>query len=529
MECITNNPFRILGLYADATERDMQRNRAKICAYLDAEKEVQFEQDFSFLKPVKRATETIESAISALESDSDKLIHALFWFVRGSHIDETAFENLKAGFDLKAVEIWEKVITNEDQWLQHYTAVNNLSTLKLAISLQSDNLNQEGLSQAINLKLKLIGSNTFSKFVEKTVGPRFDPDADDTVLQFADTVLSSLEPHLDKSKVGNIEILAMFTPVTAAIKNRVRDRLAEKPMQRLNNLLLANKTKRKADGSQGIKHANHLISKGRKDLSDLKKLLGTSDLQYQTMADKFAGEVLQTAIDYFHAYEDNNETDPTLAALPLMEKAKTFACGSLIKQRVDKNISDLVEWQEKKPEREKYGKVREQADELYLLLQNFQSKASNINTALNFVKKCKPYLASIEDTLGITDELYLQISSSIADNALGKAIDALNKTYNKLDNSSGSSLIYDRYMADLKMMSLITELQSYNVDKEVEERINKNFEIVSKNMGGYIPPDYRPKNSDLHAPAKSTSGCLVSLITILSFNVFFVIIFGLVV
>lgn len=526
MECITKNPFRILGLYADATERDMQRNRAKMCAYLDAEKEVQFEQDFSFLKPVKRSTESIESAVSALESDSDKLIHALFWFVKGSHIDETAFENLKAGFNVKAAEIWEKVTTNEDQWLHHFTAVNNLSTLKLAMSLQSDNLNQEGLSQAINLKLKLIGSSIFPKFVEKTVGTRFDPVADDTMMLFTDNVLNSLEPHLEQRKVGNFEILAMFTPVTDALKNRVRDRLADKPMQRLNNLVLANKKKRKADGAQGIKHADYLITKGLKDLSDLKKLLGPSDLQYQTIADKLAGEVLQTAIDYFHAHEDSSTIDPTITALPLMEKAKAFACGNLTKQRIDENISDLEEWQEEKPEREKYEQIKAHADKLFELLSTFQDKTANINTAKQFTTQCKPYLETIRDKLGKTDELYLRISSSIAGNALGMAISALNEIYNQSDSYVGDTQLSRKALANMEVFSLIQDLKRFDVDEDLEERLSQNYDIVSNNILASAPPRYQTNYSDLYRPTKSASGCLILLLITASINGLIILISG---
>ncbi len=492
MECITNNPFRILGLYADATERDLQRNRAKISAYLDAQKEIQFEQDFYFLHPIQRSTEAITNAISALESDAEKLIHSLFWFVRGSHVDETAINNLIAGYEEKAIEIWEKVAGNEDQWHHHYTAVNNLSTFKLAKSVQTDNLDREALSEAINLKLKLIGSSSFSQFSDTTVGTRYTPAQDDTLIRFTDQLLNGLEPYFERDKVECSDVLTMFSNGSNVVVGKVRDRLAKKPLQRLNNLLIANKKNRKEDATQGQRHANSLIRRGKEDITYLKKLLGVNDIQYQTIADKFAGEILQTAIDYFHAFEDSEETDPTIIALPLMQKAKSYAYGSLIKQRIDKNISDLQEWHDEKPEREKYNKISESAGKLMKLLESFQNKPPKVITALSFATQSKDLLVTIRDKIGRSDDLYIKMSSTIVNNALGMAIAAYNSAQEKINNpylaiAQGSSTsLVDEITDSGKISSLIRLLCEFDTDGETRQRLELNRSIISNNSRSVI-------------------------------------------
>jgi hypothetical protein len=487
MECITKNPFRILGLYADATERDLQRNRAKVTAYLNSQKETQFEQDFPFLSPLMRSTETIEEATSALESDDDRLKHSLFWFIKGNHIDETALENLKAGSYTKTVAIWEKVVANEDQWQHHYSAVNNLSTLKIILSVQADSFDRDYLLQGVSLKLRFIDSNVFSLFVEKTVGTRYNPEPDKTCMLFAECLLNGLAPHLEQRQLHGLDILTMFEAAPANIRSNVRNRLSEQPIQRLSILLEENKRNRKLDATLGEQHANNLVNKGKTYISEIKKLFGTGDIQYQTLADKFAGELLQTAIDYFHAFEDSEETDPTIIALPLMQKAKSYAYGSLIKQRIDKNISDLQEWQDEKPEREKYNKISESAGKLMKLLESFQNKPPKVITALSFATQSKDLLVTIRDKIGRSDDLYIKMSSTIVNNALGMAIAAYNSAQEKINNpylaiAQGSSTsLVDEITDSGKISSLIRLLGEFDTDGETRQRLELNRSIISNN------------------------------------------------
>lgn len=104
MECITNNPFRVLGLYANASQRDLQRNRSEISAFLTAGKPVSFKVDFPFLPKIDRRSELVDSALARIQLNQDKLLHSMFWFTNGSHVDEPAFNALETGQADKAAE-----------------------------------------------------------------------------------------------------------------------------------------------------------------------------------------------------------------------------------------------------------------------------------------------------------------------------------------------------------------------------------------------------------------------------------------
>lgn len=49
MSTLNNNPFRILGIYVTATEREIQKQITKSKRFAEVGKEVKFETDFLFL------------------------------------------------------------------------------------------------------------------------------------------------------------------------------------------------------------------------------------------------------------------------------------------------------------------------------------------------------------------------------------------------------------------------------------------------------------------------------------------------
>ena len=108
-EKICNNPFRILGVYANASIRDIKANEAKAKAFLNVGREVLYSCDFNnLLSPVQRTAEIMATANSQLTLPNEKIKHALFWFVKATPLDEIAFNHLANGNTSQAIDIWEK-------------------------------------------------------------------------------------------------------------------------------------------------------------------------------------------------------------------------------------------------------------------------------------------------------------------------------------------------------------------------------------------------------------------------------------
>ncbi len=141
MKAVWENPYRVLGVYSNSSERDKQKNRSMINAYLGAGKSIQFSVDFPFLHMLDRTNEMIDNAIDCLQTNHDKLINSLFWFSSMNHIDVSAFDYLHDGNTEKACEIWGKITFKQDISGNYLSAYNNLSTLKLYLALDSQVLN----------------------------------------------------------------------------------------------------------------------------------------------------------------------------------------------------------------------------------------------------------------------------------------------------------------------------------------------------------------------------------------------------
>lgn len=109
IDLILNNPFRILGVYSNASKKDIVANEGKMKAFLKVGRSVSFPLDLEGILPsVSRTTESVAKANADLTLPKDKMRYALFWFVRSSNLDDIAFNQLTVGDIEKAIEIWEK-------------------------------------------------------------------------------------------------------------------------------------------------------------------------------------------------------------------------------------------------------------------------------------------------------------------------------------------------------------------------------------------------------------------------------------
>ena len=112
MKAVLQNPYRILGLPANTSERQIQKQISIIKRYAEVGKSKTFEYDFNFLGPINRDLDAIEKASSKLEQIHNKLHQSLFWFINHSRIDSIAFNHMINGNDVKASEIWYKSLKN---------------------------------------------------------------------------------------------------------------------------------------------------------------------------------------------------------------------------------------------------------------------------------------------------------------------------------------------------------------------------------------------------------------------------------
>lgn len=109
IDIISNNPFRVLGVWTNAKQADIVKNVSKMKAYLNVGKAVGFPTDMQGLLPdLSRTVESAQAAQAAINLPNDKIRFALFWFCNADAVDSTGLNNLVSGDAEKAQSIFAR-------------------------------------------------------------------------------------------------------------------------------------------------------------------------------------------------------------------------------------------------------------------------------------------------------------------------------------------------------------------------------------------------------------------------------------
>ena len=178
MKLIEENPYRIAGILAGTSAREIQSRRNKITSYAKVGKQVSSELDFIFLNPIERDISEIDKAFSAIQQSKEMLDNSLFWFLKTNSFDESAISYLINGDKDKAIEIWGKVTVNKEVTSKNFSCFNNIGTLKLLGETQTE------IKQGIEAKLKLIESSCFKNYVHTVAGEAYIIDNHNQLVTF---------------------------------------------------------------------------------------------------------------------------------------------------------------------------------------------------------------------------------------------------------------------------------------------------------------------------------------------------------
>lgn len=328
MKSINNNPYRIIGILAGATEKELQQRKSKIQAYARINKPIDSELDFSFLPFVERTPTVIEQAFSSIEQAQDRLDHALFWFVNATPMDAMAIDYLKKGDIQKAEEIWERITEGKEITPKNFSAFANLGTLYL-----TNENDQRALQKAMELKTKLIESENFIHFVHLV--------ADQTLSVDKQRQLNNL--IVQWGTIPTQSLVALFAECSDTIRQQVSKKASQEPIHKIETLLEKVEKKRREDPEAAYKAGKHLYANTKEALIQLKYTLGATDLNYKRLSDAIAKELIQCSVDYINELQDEVADEQKLfnEGMELLQWAKSLAVNNLTKERVQENIKTL--------------------------------------------------------------------------------------------------------------------------------------------------------------------------------------------
>ncbi len=477
---IEQNPFRVLGVYSNSTLKDITANKTKIAAYAKVSKSISFPLDGAGgLPDVKRTTDSITWADHEISLPQKKIVHALLWFAKGSSIDEIAINHYLNGDAEKAKELLSKKLDA--------TALVNLSVIGL---IEGDY--EVALQNVLTLTRDVDKSN---KFVKLICGDTFSISPIDLWKAYVDTLLTE--------KKASILLRALPASYSGEERDYIKNKALEEPISILNSEIQRAQEQLKQNNpviaySAGLR----LMDVAKKQLPTVKRLIGSTDLRYVNIADALANQILQCGINYYNETDDDDDVDK---AMILQEYACTIAAGSLVSQRCKKNLDIL---KRKKEE----GAIAADIAFVAKSLEEFQRKYKTISNARAFVNSCKPHLDAIANQLGATNELYIQISTAVANNALGMLVSVINDAQNNRISVIDGTL--KRNIDDaLSVMSIIGSL---TMNAQERRRFNENKATLSnmRNQVAQIDRTIRSTTSTYSGGSSPTSpssgGCYIA-------------------
>ena len=331
MKFVLNNPYRIVGILANASAREIQARKGKISAYAKVGKEITSEFDFPCFNSIERTTTLIDKAFSDIEQNQNKVFHSLFWFTNLNPVDNTAIQHLFSGNKEKAIEIWDKLTDEKEVTSKNFSAFNNIGTLYLLEE------SKEEIKKGITVKIKLIESDSFKDFVHTVADETFIIDKNKQIEVFIDELLTQF-----KNNYSTSEIIELFNNFNETIQKYLSKKFTDEPIHKVEVQIEQCTKKRLKDKINAYKFGTELYNITKIDLIQLKSILGNNNLQYKMLADNVVKEILQCSVDYFNESQEQEKSNDFLEeAMKLAKLAENIAVNDTTKNKVKESISSL--------------------------------------------------------------------------------------------------------------------------------------------------------------------------------------------
>lgn len=476
MSIIHENPFRVLGLMSNSSERELQKKIGIVKRYIDVGKHVEFDTDYSFLPKVMRSGEVIQVATGKIEQNHKKRHYALFWFVNSSPFDEIAFSKLGEDNIQGAIDIWGKTLKSSVT-SNNFSSYLNLSSLYAALASKSSNIDLHYLKKSLALKSIILNRENLERLTELVCTKADIIDTDQISMDFADEIYHWLKPILiDKQGISVDEFIALFEDFSEPLRNFITGKFTEIPASNIETQIEKTKLKRSESPQNADEYGESLYKSTITDLRQINSVLGQSDVQTQILTEKLAAEILQCSIVYFNYHRDENESfDPGDNALRVIRLADSIGAGGNTADRISDNLEFITEWVEEKEDRERFEDVKAEIAFITRAIEEFKKKNCSIVNSRLLIQSTRPELASIRHSLGSSDEMYIMLCDGIYSNALGMIVDALNHVQENMGTLGLDSMLQSFSSA----RSILNEMLASDISRDLKQRVRINLRTIA--------------------------------------------------
>lgn len=460
MIIIKDNPFRILGIYTNATTKEIVANVGKIKAFQKVGKEIAFVSDLSslLLPAPLRLEENVAMAQSHLTLPNEKLKYALFWFVKVTPFDDVALNHLATGNISNAIAIWDRK--------ECFSSLLNKSVSALI---------QDNICLSVTSMIKLLHNDIYrDEFITAIVGDIHQVTKMELVKAYFDILLMekreecfSILEYINIPKYNQYLKDKILDPILSFINEKI-----EKA-----NVIPSNKIREKYKMGIELAFSNEMKSQ----LEQLNRILPFDDRERQIIMDKLALAILQCGIDYFNGSEAQ---DAASKAMTLQKYALSIAIGKMAKDRCKENVEILQKIINDLPPMGVWDEDRA----IKKVLALYNGVSNKMVCARGILNDCKPHLLSIAKKIGRSDTYYIKTSTMVVNHALYYLIEEVN---NKVQNENlGFSISNNERINTIlhDTLEIMDLMNSFDMDSNFrDKRYNPNRKTLKKMYSQILP------------------------------------------
>lgn len=502
MDIIRNNPYRVLGVLANASRKDIERNKSQIKAFAKVGRTPSFPYDFeNVLGKVERTEECLNDAVSKLTFDKDKVAYGLFWFCANTFMDEEMLRNLAS--------------TNLDFSIS-YLCTYGTQEYSTYINLGCLSLIKGSWSNAAYCFVRLFDSlEMWNKYIESICDQPQNISYEEELEKFVDTLISNfpIVNWLDVFHSTNFTTTDEDRQCTIELKHSqifsyLLPKYQNKVIAAIDELLKEASGIDRTDAIANLSMAAKLEQSCKELLATLKSTLDEDDRTYTRYADKVALQTLDNCVYYFN----NDQGNPACPknVLRHVRFCVKIAEGQLAKDRCKKNFDVIKEAYDDMCPQEVLEEV---AFIVGQMKKSFNSYAITGNYEFwNSLRASSEKLTQIKRKIGENERYYWRLSERLILFYFNNIIDFVNNAMKAFESvqSINYYIELDRLHTLLKKCKpILNELESFpKKDPDCISFFNKNYQKFKEIYLDYhVDGDYNSQTySQPVNPCPSVSG-----------------------
>lgn len=452
MRNVIHNPFRILGLTANSSAREVAKRVADLETFAEFGKTKKYALDLLELAPLSRTVELIQQAAKDIESDTDKLVYAFFWFAKVDSVDELAIECIENNAVQKAFEIWDQQISKDENEAKFSWRLNRaVISLFRSQAPQFDSTNFE-LALA---DLGYLTDEHFEEVKDFVFGNNsVNVNQPQVVKKIIDELIGFVS-NLEEQPYGEhyLDLLNEFWTFNSDLQDYIQTKLFAPCINQIEIAIQKSKQLRDAENSSSINQYN-----GLKEVEDLIYEIDEFSENYkiQNIINEYANEVRRCSL---YAY---NQMDNRDLAYELISWAEALPSYGQVAQDIEKNKEELIDLIE-----------NDKFEEIYATITDYIKRdLHSIDDARKVLNVFKIELAKVD----VHNEMYYTVSSYCVTKILNYLIDEFNEASDRLERDKN---LEGFYRVAVSVRDVMAQLRNFEKSSEVKERLENNYRSIS--------------------------------------------------